>query len=364
MPRQRHRWDPRCDPPGNLVPPVPLDPTGVRGPTPGQARGPRWRKTSHGLYVPATVDADLPEQRILEQSARLHEGGAVTGWASLRLHGGTFFDGLASDGRTRRPVPLNPGPEHQLARDADCTVSRDRLYAPEVTVRQGIPCTVVLRALFDEMRYARGVRAAVVSMDMAAAAELASLRMVAGYVEQHPAWTGVEQVRRALGLASEQSLSPRETETRLIWVLDAGLPPPLCNVPVFTTDGAYVGRPDLLDIDAGVVGEFDGAEHRLGPRHTRDVEREDRFRRLGLEYFKITGLDLLDRGKVVDRMLATRRRALFHPPPGRAWTTDPPPWWTPEPSLEQRMAERLWQEELHRQWRTEELPDVKELGGW
>lgn len=344
--------------------PVPIDPSGVNGPTPGQARGPRWRKTTHGLYVPAAVDADVPEQRILEQSARLHEGGAVTGWASLRLHGGTFFDGLGGDGRTRLPVPLNPGPGHQLVPDVECTVSRDRLYAAELAVRQGIPCTVALRALFDEMRYSPGVRAAVVSMDMASAAELASLRMMAGYVEQHPAWTGVEQVRLALPLASERSLSPKETETRLIWVLDAGLPPPLCNVPVFTTHGRYVGRPDLLDLDAGVVGEFDGAEHRLGPRHTHDVEREDKFRRLGLEYFKITGLDLLDPGKVVDRMLATRRRAFFRPPAERAWTTAPPAWWTPDPSLEERIAERLWQEELHRQWATEELPDVKELGGW
>ena len=344
--------------------PVPIDPSGVNGPTPGQARGPRWRKTTHGLYVPAAVDAGVPEQRILEQSARLLEGGAVTGWASLRLHGGTFFDGLTGDGRTRLPVPLNPGPGHQLAPDVECTVSRDRLYAAEVAVRQGIPCTVALRALFDEMRYAPDVRAAVVSMDMASAAELVSLRMMAGYVEQHPAWTGVEQVRLALPLASERSLSPKETATRLIWVLDAGLPPPLCNVPVFTTNGRYVGRPDLLDLDAGVVGEFDGAEHRLGPRHTHDVEREDKFRRLGLEYFKITGLDLLDRGKVVDRMLATRRRAFFRPPAERAWTADPPAWWTPDPSLEHRIAERLWHEELHRQWATEELPDVKELGGW
>jgi hypothetical protein len=306
--------------------------------------------------VPSSVSDDVPEQRILEQSARLPDGGAVTGWASLRLHGATFFDGLAGDGRTRLPVPLNPGTDHQLTQSDSCTVSRDRLYAPEITRRQGVDCAIATRALFDEMRYARGVRAAVVAMEMAAAAELVSLLMMNDYVAEHPAWTGVEQVRRALALASEHSLSPKETLMRLIWALDAGLSPPLCNQPVFTTDGRFVGRPDLLDVDAGVVGEFDGADHRTGSRHTRDVEREDQFRRLGLEYFKITGRDLANRAKVVDRMQATRDRALFQTARDRAWTLDPPAWWEPEPTLDELIAERVWQAERRRLWDAESLP--------
>lgn len=336
----------------------------MTGPTPGQARGPHWRQTSHGLYVPSWVSTEVPEQRILEQSARLSEGGAVTGWASLRIHGGTFFDGLADDGSTRLPVPLNPGPGHQLSKSDSCTVSRDRLFPVEITRRQGISCAVATRALFDEMRYAETWRAAVVAMDMAAAAELVSMKTMLAYLMEHPAWTGVEQARQALTHASEDSLSPKETLMRLIWVLDAGLPPPLCNKPVFTLTGRYVGRPDLLDVEAGVVGEFDGADHRGGSRHARDVEREDRFRRLGFEYFKITGLDMARPEKVVDRMHATRRRALFQAPGQRAWTLDPPAWWQPEPSVDELIAERLWNEELKRQWESEPLPDVRELRGW
>jgi hypothetical protein len=59
-------------------------------------------------YVPASFDAELPEQRIVEQAVRLR-GGAVTGWAALRLAGAAYFDGLAGDGRTRKPVPLAVG---------------------------------------------------------------------------------------------------------------------------------------------------------------------------------------------------------------------------------------------------------------
>ena len=55
--------------------------------------------------MPATVDPEVPEQRILEQAMRLVSGGAVTGWAACRMHGAAFFDGLRDGGRTRVPVP-------------------------------------------------------------------------------------------------------------------------------------------------------------------------------------------------------------------------------------------------------------------
>ena len=91
-----------------VVPPRRLDPSGLNGPTPGQARGPSWRRAAAGLYVPADVNDDRVEQRIVEAASRLRTG-AVTGWAALRLLGGGYFDGLERDGRTRLPVPLTCG---------------------------------------------------------------------------------------------------------------------------------------------------------------------------------------------------------------------------------------------------------------
>ena len=46
---------------------MPIDPTGVTGPTKRQASGPRFRQTSPGLYVPSEVTTGVVEQRILEQ---------------------------------------------------------------------------------------------------------------------------------------------------------------------------------------------------------------------------------------------------------------------------------------------------------
>ena len=43
--------------------------------------GPRYRRTSHGLYLPVDIDGSVPEQRIVEAAAVLPAYGGVTGWA-------------------------------------------------------------------------------------------------------------------------------------------------------------------------------------------------------------------------------------------------------------------------------------------
>jgi hypothetical protein len=102
-----------------------VDPAGRLGPTRGQAQGTRYRRTGPGWYVPGAVPDDLPEQRILEQSVRLPAGGAVTGWAALRLHRASFFDGLAGDGRTRFPVPLAVGRGSKMRGGERIVLSRE-----------------------------------------------------------------------------------------------------------------------------------------------------------------------------------------------------------------------------------------------
>lgn len=317
-----------------------IDPTGRAGPTRGQAYGPRWRRSTAGFYVPSYVDPRIPEQRVLEQSMRLPGGGAATGWGSLRMQGAGFFDGLMPDGRTEMPVPLCVGPLAQIRRAPGGDVSRERLLANELVLVHGVQCTRLRRALFDAMRMAPDVREAVVAMDMAAAAELVSISQMVAYVEAHPGWEGVQQVRDALVLADENSRSPSETRMRLVWQLDAGFPRPLVNQPVFDLDGNLLGIADLLDPVAGVVGEYDGADHRKALRHSKDVAREDRFRRRDLEYFKVTGPDMLSTPVVTDRMASSRSRAKWLAPADRPWTLVPPPGWEPWPTLDELFAYR------------------------
>jgi len=334
------QWLPQCTFPDALVRPVRIDPEGLTGPTEGQARRGKWIRTSHGLHVPAGTDRARVEQRILEQSARLGDTGAVTGWASLRVAGGGFFDGLGRDGKAELPVALvAPGHLRPLA---GCTVSRDRLPVDEIELRHGIRCTTVTRALFDEMRRTGDLRDAVVAMDMAAAAELTSIRRMTTYVMGRSRARGSQLCLRALALATEFSRSPAESRMRLLWILDAGLPRPLCNQPIFGRDGRLLGIADLFDPIAGVVGEYDGAAHRGRERRRHDVGREDAFRRHRLEFIRVVSGD--DDATVVDRMLTTRARAAFLPQADRPWSLLRPgdEGRAPEPTLDDRLDVRDW----------------------
>ncbi len=318
-------FHPRCSFPDDLVLPSRIDPTGRFGPTRGQAQGPKWRACAHGWYVPADTDSTAVEQRILEQVVRLGGAGVVTGWASLRWQGAAYFDGRAF-GRDR-PVPLVRRSGGRFQRETAAQISRAQMAPWEIVVAHGLACASVQRSLFDEMRFSSNVREAAVSAEMTVAAGLITPDQFAAYVEWRCAWTGVPLVRKAVPLVTSDSRSPTEARMRLIWELDAGLPRPLCNRPVFDLRGNLLGYPDLLDPVAGVVGEYDGAMHKGVARHRRDVAREDGFRSHGLEYFTVVGGDLANRGLVVARMLGARRRAKFLSPEKRDWTLDPPPWW-------------------------------------
>ena len=124
---------------------------------------------------------------------------------------------------------------------------------------------------------------------------------------------------------------------KLVWLLDAVLPMPLINVPVFGLDGDLLGYPDLFDPVAGVVGEYNGVDHKSIERHRKDVAREERYRDHGLEYFTVVGGDLQDRELVVKRMVATRQRARFLEPEFRRWTLAPPAWFHVVEPLDQRL---------------------------
>lgn len=300
------KWGVRAPRPAELVYPVRIDPSGLCGPTRGQAQGALWRRTSTGMYVPATVRSSV-EQRIVEQGVRLRTG-AVTGWSALRLWGGGYFDGFDRDGRTPLPVQLAGGRD-RVASGAGVAVTRAHVEECEVVVRFGVRCLRPEAALFDEMLRTGDLREAVVAADMAAAARLVTTAGMRRYARTRRGTRGVQLVVEALGHAVDDSWSPMETRLRLIWVLDAGWDRPLCNPAVLDNGDRLIGHPDLLDWRRGVLGEYNGADHRGIERRRRDVGREDGFRRVGLECFTVEGRDIDDVPLVLDRMAAARARA-------------------------------------------------------
>jgi len=267
----------------------------------------------HGWYVEEKDRQDVVEQRILEQAARLPATGGLTAWAALRWFGGGFFDGTTDGGRTPLPVPVIMGRHGNLRPNEELAISWEQFAPWERLVVDGVPCAWAGRALFDEVRRRNALRAGVVAVDMACAAGLIAAAEFAAYVASRPAWTGVPLVRKVLPLVDSDSMSPQESLMRLVWVIDAGLPTPVCNQDLFNSDGVFLGRPDLFCPEVGLVGEYDGADHLVEDRRQRDREREERFRDHGLEYVVVVRGELGRPRQIARRLRAAYYRALDTP---------------------------------------------------
>lgn len=320
-----------------LVRPVPIDPLGEYGPTRAQARGKRWRRTSRGLVIPARFPPEPVEQRIVEAAEVLPVEGYVTGWAALRWHGLAGLDGVGPGGDRELPVPLLV-PDHRIRTQPGVLITSERMTRDDRGFLDGLPVTSAVRSLCYEMRYASSLVEAVTLMDLAADADLVSLREAYDYCAEFlGTWTGVAQCRTAIALGDENVWSRMETEMRLRWRA-LGIRQVLCNHPVFDLDGRHIGTPDLLDVEAGVVGEYDGALHLRGRQRAKDLRREGAFRRVGLECVTMVAADRSDPADFVRRTRDARQRGLAAAGQKRRWTVVPPGWWTPTVTVDQRRA--------------------------
>jgi hypothetical protein len=217
-------------------------------------------------------------------------------------------------------------------------LSAERLDPTLLTRLDGIPMTIPVRSADFEMRYAESLWAAVEVMDMAAYSDLVSIEEAWAHAMAHPGWTGIGQERAAIALADENSWSPQETWSRLVWGIIAELPPVLCNRPLFDRQGKFIGTPDLIDEEAGVLVEYKGVVHLDRTRWGADVKREAAFRNHGLEIVDVVSADRAAPSSLAARMHEARERAAFAAPSARSWTLQPPHWWRPTHSVALRRA--------------------------
>jgi hypothetical protein len=141
----------------------------------------------------------------------------------------------------------------------------------------------------------------------------------------------------AAAQASENSWSPEGTWTRLVWIVIAELPPLLmCNRPLFDRRGSFIGTPDLLDAEEGLIVEYEGMVHLDRVRRGSGVKREALFRRHGLEYMAVVAADHTSPSALAARMHEARSRAAFAAPSARDWTEELPHWWRPTHTVELR----------------------------
>ena len=189
-----------------------------------------------------------------------------------------------------------------------------------MTLVHGIPCTSAVRTGFDLARH-RSLREAVVALDQLGRLLQLQPDAVLHYAQERRGWRGVPQVRRAVGLTDPRALSTGETRLRLVWVLDARLPVPEVNAEVFDRDGWFLGMGDLLDSDAGMLGEYDGGGHRDAERHTIDNAREEWLEDSGLIVVRATSIDVgRERRRTAIRLVTAHRRGRARDRSRDRWT--------------------------------------------
>lgn len=320
-----------------VVAPVNIDPTGIAGPKQGTARGPRYRRSGRNLYVPASVDPTATDQRIVEAIADAPEGAAVTGWAALSWLRTLWFDGLLRDGQTTRPVPIALGDRPARSPRPGVTYSNDWLFDDDVIVVDGLPITTPLRSATYEARRARDIVRAVTVLDMAMAGDLFDTEELREYVARLAYREGVVLLKDSLPFVNENVWSPKEDVQRLTWLFDrdADL---ACNCPIFDLSGRHLFTPDLLDLVAGVTGEYNGIVHESMPVRRRDLHKEELMRRHRIEGAAMMSTDLRDTVRFIERLNSAYVRAEDHAGRPRTWTVEQPDWWVDTSTVARRRA--------------------------
>jgi hypothetical protein len=295
------------------------------GVTRGELGGPRWRAPYRGIHTPQVALPTDPRQRIHDAAELLPAGGAVGGWAAAHLLGATDLDGRGRTGRDREPVRLVIPPALHLTDRERVVYWRSALGPDDIREVNGIPVTAPLRTAFDLAR-SLPLEDAVVALDVMARQLGIAPGAVEEFLRSHRRFRGVPLGLRAARLAEPRSRSCGESRLRVVWMVDARLPQPQSNPIVVDGSGSFVAMPDLLDLDAGMVAEYDGSGHRDLGVHTHDNAREENMERVGLVVVRATSLDVGPLRRVtVRRLIDGRRRALALDPAARTWGWRPSP---------------------------------------
>jgi len=282
--------------------------------------GPTWSRDLRGVRTPACLLPEDPFTRIRAALAACPPGSVLTGWASAFVLGARDLDGVDPVTRALLPVRVHVSRTARIRPRPGLVTDRSRLDAAELRAVGGLLACSPTATAWQLLRCGR-LTEAVVALDALLRSGVVGLDAVAADIARRGRRRGVVQARRALELADPGTRSSPETRLRLVWVLAAGLPRPLCNPTVVDEFGHVVGLPDLLDPESGLVGEYDGAGHRTESQHAVDNEREESFEDLGLVVVRAGAPDLRPAGlkRFVARLRAGQARANATPRDRRRW---------------------------------------------
>lgn len=266
------------------------------GVTPGQLRGPAYRRVLRRAYTTADTP-DSPELRalavraILPPRAVVWKAGAAWLWgANIRRAGDLDLDVSFPESSRLRP-------------QTGLRVALLTLDAEDVCTTQGIRVTTPTRTAFDCLRYARRPDGVIVA-DHLISTGRCSAEELAAYVAARRAMRNIRVARRELEHVEPLAQSVQETRTRLLLV-DHGLPRPVAQHRVDFPEGdaAYL---DLAYPELKIGIEYDGEEWHKDQR-AKDERRRRRLERLGWLIIVLHANDLF---RTPEQTVADIRRAL------------------------------------------------------
>jgi hypothetical protein len=250
------------------------------------------RRPLHGVRLAPGVDPQDPLVRARAAGLVLPAHGVLGGWAAAALLGvpAGWLDGRSSRGEPLL-VPVVVPPPRRSHQRRGLHVVQGHLEPGDVDLANGVPVTSGVRTAFDLIRSAPSLRKAVARGDACSRYGLADPDGLTAYTREHPGWRGVQLARDAIPLLDARAESPPESELRVVWVL-SGFGTPVPQVRITDDLGIFIGRVDLFDEKAGVVGEYMGRWHRAGERPWRDTVRGRGLDGVGLEVVEFWSPDL------------------------------------------------------------------------
>ncbi|QGN32739.1 hypothetical protein [Microlunatus sp. Gsoil 973] len=304
-----------------------------QGITRGIYRGREWRRVRRGYYVPARAGW-LPDeqrftaaQRILDVTPALSGQAALATWAAAYIFGVDWLDGFDPNTLEGLPIDIVAGDRRRRQRKG-ITYRFTALPHDETVIRHGMRITAPIRTAFDGARWAGSLEDGVVFVDAIARFCRLDLDELKSYVAEHAQWIGIEQATAAVALAMPAVKSTWESRLRMCWLIDAALPPPLINVPIFDPREHLLGIVDLFDPESGLVAEFDGGQHRDPEQHRLDNIREESLESANLVVVRCDKTDIRRaRRQLVDRLNVGHRRGQARDRSNDTWTLRQPAWW-------------------------------------
>lgn len=241
--------------------------------------GANWRRMGPTVYVWAGLP-DTSELKIEAVRRRVPPIAVFSGLTAAWLHG---LDVPCEPIEVTIPKGIGGSARKGFV------IRRAAVAAGDIVNVRGKRATSLLRTLSD-VSSRLSMTEAVVVVDMALHAGLASLADLNALCVARAHRVGVANLRRIAGFAEPAAESPMESRLRMALVL-GGLPRPQAQISLHDKQGRFVGRPDLYYPDHRLGIEYDGAIHRQSLAD--DNRRQNRLTAAGFRLLRFTAGDVL-----------------------------------------------------------------------